>query len=341
VRACLLKKSGPPSVLRIYEVPEPDPAAGEVQVTLQYAGLNYAEILSRKGLYGWAPKRPYIPGMEGAGVITQVGRGVDPARLGQKVMVGTQFGCYAEKIALPAERALPVIPSFSMAENAAFPVNFMTAWVALFGMARLRKEETVLVTAAAGGVGSAAVQLAARFGCRVIGLAGSDQKLEIIRERGAEAAFNYRNKNYDETVRKLYGGADVVLELVGGTVYRKNLELLRPFGRVVIAGFASLNLKKWNPFSWYKTWRDIPRASVIRLGMKSQGVLATHLGYLLDDPPRMRQIFDALSAFCTRHKIKPHIGKIFPFEQLPAAHAFIESRQSVGKVLLNIAERSR
>lgn len=336
MQAYLLKKSGKPDVLRLSEVPEPQPGRGEVQVSLEYSGINYAEILSRKGLYGWAPKRPYIPGMEGAGIISKVGEGVSSERIGQKVMVGTQFGCYAQKVVVPAERALPAIEHFSMQENAAFPVNFMTAWVALFEMVRLRSQETVLVTAAAGGVGSAAVQLAVKSGCQVIGLAGNEQKIKMIHDWGATAAFNYRDTNYDNKIREFCNGIDVILELIGGNIYRKNMRLLRPFGRVVVAGFASLNLKKWNPFSWYKTWRDIPRASIIQLGMKSQGVLATHLGYLLDDPNRMERIFKELSDFVNRHQIKPYIGKVFSFEQLPEAHLFIESRQSIGKVLLQI-----
>ncbi|HID38350.1 MAG TPA: hypothetical protein EYP36_02405 [Calditrichaeota bacterium] len=334
MKAYLLKKSGNPFVLCLQDVVEPRPGEDEVQVTLEYIGLNYAEILSRKGLYGWAPKRPYIPGMEGAGIITRVGKGVDEQRLGQKVIVGTQFGCYAQKVIVPANRILPAITHYTMAENAAFPVNYMTAWVALFEMARLRKDETVLVTAAAGGVGSAAVQLSSRLGCKVIGLAGSEQKLQIIRDWGAKAAFNYNKTDYDEKVKQFCGGVDVILELIGGPIYRKNFQLMNPFGRIVIAGFASLDLKKWNPFSWYKTWRDIPRASVIRLGMKSQGVLATHLGYLLEEPDRMKRIFNELTDFVINHQIKPHIGKVFPFGQLPQAHAFIESRKSIGKILI-------
>ena len=336
MKAYLLKNNGRPEVLRIYDLPEPMPGEGEVQVSLQYIGLNYAEILSRKGLYGWAPERPYVPGMEGAGTISRVGEGVNPDRIGQTVMVGTQFGCYAEKVVIPAQQALPIIPAYSMEENAAFAVNYMTAWVSLMEMARLRKEETVLITAAAGGVGSAAVQLSVRLGCRVIGLAGSEQKLQMVRDLGAEAAYNYREKKYEERIKTEYGGVDVILELIGGAVYRKNLNLLHPFGRMVIAGFASLDLKKWNPVSWYKTWRDIPRVSVVQLAMKSQGVLATHLGYLLDEPERMRRIFSDLTSFVSRHNIKPVVGKIFSFDQLPEAHAFIESRKSTGKVLVRV-----
>nr|NIV96801.1 zinc-binding dehydrogenase [candidate division KSB1 bacterium] len=316
------------------EVPDPNLGQGEVSVRLEYTGINYAEILSRKGLYTWAPKRPYILGMEGAGTVEQAGPDADTARIGQKVMVGTQFGCYADKVVVPQERAIPALEHYSMEENAAFAVNYMTAWVALMELARLQKGETVLITAAAGGVGTAAVQLAAKSGCPVYGLAGSQEKLDLVKSLGAIDALNYRRSDCFEQLEDISGGVDLILETVGGSVYKNALKLLNPFGRMVVAGFASLNLKKWNPLSWWRTWRDMPRANLMNMAMTSTGVMATHLGYLLKDAQKMTAIFENLKAFVTEHNIKPVVGKIFPFEQAADAHAFIESRQSVGKVLL-------
>jgi NADPH2:quinone reductase len=336
VKAIVLHKIDGPEVLKPTEVPEPIPAKGEVLVRLQCIGINYAEILSRKGLYGWAPKRPYILGMEGAGIIEQVGEGVDAARVGQRVIVGTQYGCYAEKIAVPQERAIPAIEHFSMEENAAFAVNYLTAWVALFELARLQYNETLLITAAAGGVGSAACQLAAKMGCRVFGLAGSAEKVALVKSLGVKDAFNYREPGAFEKIRQASGGADVVLELVGGGIFKESFKLLNPFGRLVVAGFASLNFKWWNPVTWWQTWRDIPRAPLLRMAEKSVGVMATHIGYLLDQPQRLRVIFDDLRKFVTDKQIRPLIGKVFQFEQAKEAHAFIESRKSTGKILLHI-----
>ncbi len=315
-------------------MPEPVPGPGEVRVRLGYSGINYAEVLSRKGLYVWAPKRPYILGMEGAGVIDGVGDGVDPARVGREVMVGTQYGCYAEKVVVPEERAIPAIESFTLEENAAFPVNYMTAWVALAELARVAEGEKVLVTAAAGGVGTAAVQLAARLGCEVYGLVGSREKLDLVRSLGARQALSYRDSDCFERLRAVSGGVDVVLETVGGRVYRESQSLLNPFGRLVVAGFAGLDLKRWNPLSWWRTWRDLPRAKVGELAEASTGVMATHLGYLLNEPARLQAILERLRAFVADMGIKPVVGKVFPFEDVAEAHAFVESRRSVGKVLL-------
>jgi NADPH2:quinone reductase len=335
-----LRATGRPSVLAVSDLPEPVPGAGEVRVRLAYSGINYAEILSRRGLYSWAPKRPYILGMEGAGVVDQVGNGVDPARVGREVMVGTQYGCYAEKVVVPGERAIPAIESFTMEENAAFPVNYMTAWVALAELARLAEGEKVLVTAAAGGVGTAAVQLASRFGCEVYGLVGSREKQDLVRSLGAREALSYRDSDCFERLGALSGGVDVVLETVGGRVYRESQSLLNPFGRIVVAGFAGLDLKRWSPLSWWRTWRDLPRARVGEMAEASTGVLATHLGYLLNEPARLQAIFERLRAFVSAEGIKPVIGKVIPFEDVAEAHAFVESRMSVGKVLLKHVRES-
>ncbi len=336
MKAVVLEKTGKPSVLKFKEVEEPRPGPGEVLVKLHYVGINYAEILSRKGLYGWRPKGAYIPGMEGAGVIEAVGEGVPEQRVGEKVMVGSKFGCYAEKVVVRSEQALPVLEGFSMQEAAAFVVNYMTAWVSLFELAKVQPTETVLVTAAAGGVGSAAVQLCAKHGCKVYGLASNEKKLELIRKLGAHRALNYRSEKYDEIIRQEQGGVDVVLEMVGGDIYKKNLELTRFFGRIVVAGFASFDLKKWNPFSWYKTWKDLPRVPIATMSHKSIGVFAMHLGYLLKDQERTRQCFERMRDFVQKHSIKPIVGKIFPLEKAAEAHQFIESRQSMGKVLLKV-----
>ncbi len=381
MKAYILKSTGKPKVLKIPEIPDPIPREGEVVVKMEYIGINFAEILSRKGLYGWAPKRPYVLGMEGSGIIEKVGDGVDRVRVGQKVMVANQYGCYAEKVVIPEERAIPIITGFSktdnskfivnyvsawmglfegtkdkkekkvvapeehptteiegfsMQEGASFLVNYMTAWVALFELAKLQKGEKVLITAAAGGVGTAAVQLAAKLGCKVYGIAGSEEKINFIKSLGAEAAFNYREKDCFEKLHQTVGGVDVVVEMVGGKIYKESFKLMNSLGRITVIGFASLDIKWWNPVSWWRTLRDIPRMKIMDLADKSGGVMASHLGYLLDNPELMQAVFSRLNNFVIDNKIKPVIGKIFPFDQADNAHDFIESRKSIGKVLLKI-----
>lgn len=338
MRAIVLDRHGGPEVLRVREVPDPVPGAGQVRVRVEAIGVNYAEVLSRKGLYGWAPRMPYTLGMEATGTIDAVGAGVEGRAIGERVIVGAQHGAYAELVVVPERQALPAVPGYSTDENAAVAVNYLTAWVALVEMARLRPGDRVLVTAAAGGVGTAAVLIATRFGCDTVGLAGSDEKLEQVLALGAGAAVNYRRADFQARLRQAAGprGFDVVLEVVGGDVFRAVWPVLAPFGRVVVAGFASLALQKWNPLSWLRTWRDLPRADIRSLAPASAGLMATHLGYLLDDPPRLARVWGELMAFVAAHGIRPVVGATFSFSQMPDAHRLMESRRSVGKIVVRV-----
>jgi NADPH:quinone reductase-like Zn-dependent oxidoreductase len=337
VKGILLERCGPPSVLRLSELPDPEPESDEVRVRVRAIGVNYAEVLSRRGLYGWAPARPYILGMEAFGEIEALGPDARHRGLGEAVVVGAQHGCYAEAVCVPARQARPAVRGFSPEENAAFAVNFMTAWVALVEMARLRPTDRVLVQAAAGGVGSAAVGLAKAFGCTVYGAVGSDAKLETVRGLGADAVVNYRMPGWDRQLRELAegSGVDVVLELVGGEVHRRSVELLAPLGRVVVAGFAeSLTHRRWNPLSWWRMWRSAPRMGLPRMAERSHGLLASHLGYLLRETELVERLWNALLGFVTEHGLRPIVGATFPLEQAAEAHALMESRRSTGKIVL-------
>lgn len=338
MRAIVLERHGGPDVLRVRDVPDPRPGPGQVRVRVDAVGVNYAEVLSRKGLYGWAPPLPYTLGMEAAGAIDALGDGVEGRAVGERVIVGAQHGAYAERIVVPAAQALPAVEGFSTEENAAIGVNYLTAWVALMEMARLRPTDRVLVTAAAGGVGTAAVQIATRFGCATVGMAGSDEKRARIRALGAESAVNYRRADFQARLREAAGpvGFDVVVEVVGGEVFRAAWPVLAPFGRVVVAGFASLALRKWNPLSWLRTWRDLPKADVRTLAPASAGLMATHIGYLLDDPPRLARTWGELMAFVAAHGIRPVVGATFALDAMPDAHRLMESRRSVGKIVVRM-----
>jgi NADPH:quinone reductase len=337
MRRVLLSRHGGVDVLRLTTVPRPEPQADEVRVRIERIGVNYAEVLSRRGEYGWTPPLPYVPGMEAYGRIDAVGPR-STRRVGEPVVVGAQHGCYAEYVVVPERQALPAIAGFSPDENAAFPVNYITAWVALFELARLRPSDRVLVQAAAGGVGTAAVQLAKHFGCTVYGTAGGDEKLALLRRLGVDHAINYRRQDLEAEVRAVAGaaGVDVVLELVGGEVYRKSVRLLAPFGRIVVAGLAGVHFQLRNPLTWWSTWRALPRARLGQMARGSQGVMTTHVGYLLDRPEVLARVWRDLVAYVESHGIRPVVGATFGFDELPQAHALMESRRSVGKIMVRV-----
>jgi NADPH2:quinone reductase len=338
MKAYVLNKFGDPSVLTLSEVPSPEAESGEIRIRTERIGLNYAEIQSRKGLYGWAPKIPYIPGMEAFGIIDQIGSNVSKERIGEKVMIGTQFGSYSEHVAVPEHLAIPAIPHYSEDENAAFLVNYMTAWIALIEMARIKAGDTVLIQAAAGGVGTAAVQIAKNLDCRVFATCSADNKIRLLNDLGVDLAMNYVQDDFVQLIKDHTTGlgVDVVLEVVGGDVYKKSLSLLNPFGRLVVAGFASLDLKKYNPASWIKTWRNVPRVNIQKMAIKSRGVMAIHLGYLLNNKSIMQQVLTELKQFISEKNIKPIIGHRFDFRNMSDAHELMEFRNSIGKIVINV-----
>lgn len=336
MKAYLLNQSGKPETLKIHEVPEPVPGEKEVKVKVETIGINYAEILSRRGQYRWAPKRPYIPGMEAYGEVVEVGKAVKDVEVGAKVIVGNQYGAYAEYICVPDHLVFTANPEVTPEENAALVVNFMTAWVGLAKQARLSAGETVLVQAAAGGVGTAAIQIAKALGCKVYGTASRASKLELIEKLGADHAINYATEDFYEVVKAREGGIDCVLEVVGGEVFKKSIALLNPFGRLVVIGFASISFKKWNPLTWWKTWKDAPKANVMAMAQGSYGISASHIGYLTEMPEIAKGAYGEMIEFINAHQIKPHVGKVFPFEEMAAAHRFIESRESTGKVVVKL-----
>jgi NADPH2:quinone reductase len=314
VKAVVLDRHGGPEVLRIREVPLPEPRDGEVRVRIRAIGLNFAEVLSRRGLYSWAPKLPYILGMEAFGEIDGSG---------EPVVVGTQFGTYAEAICVPRSRALTPPRGYTAEECAAFPASYLTAWIGLMEMARLRPTDTLLVTAAAGGLGTAAIQIATRVGATVI---GASRKPDVVRSLGAIPIA------YDDIPHQSFNTA---LELVGGDVFRATVRHVAPMGRVVIAGAAGAYGKGGAVMARLRAIRNIPRVSVFDMLRRSYGVMSFHVGWLLDAGV-VDGAWADLVHFVEEHEIKPLVGRTFAFEEIAEAHRALESRATTGKVVVRM-----
>jgi len=337
MKAILLTHVGNPDILRVVEMPDPFPAANEVRIKINAIGLNYSEGLSRKGQYPWAPPLPYIPGVEACGVIDMVGDDVKHRKVGQKVIAGAMHGSYAEYMIVKENQTMPVMRGFSMEENAAYAVHYLTAWVALFEDARVRKGDVVLVHAAAGGVGTAAIQLLRHAGCRVIGAVGSDAKCKIVQKLGVDLAVNYNTPGWDKLIHQKYkNGVNVVLSSVSGDIYHKSRNLLAPLGKIVVIGLAGLEFSPWNPVSLYRAWKALPRPDIRNMMVNSYGISAFHLGWILPDTELVSGIWKDLTAFTQKHKIRPVIGAVFDFKDMPQAHRLMESRESAGKIIVKI-----
>ena len=338
MKAYLLRRHGKPTVLQPTDVPVPDLKHEQVRVKIECIGLNYAEIMARKGFYGWAPQMPYTLGMEAYGSIEAVGDSVSARAIGDKVIIGTQYGCYAEKFVGHWQATAPAIKQFTPEENAAFFVNFSTAWVGLFEMAKLIAGESVLIQAAAGGVGTAAVQMAKALGCTVYGTVSNPEKEKLIQDLGIDHAINYLEEDFEESVKKLTDsqGVDVVQEMVGGDVFKKSVRVLKPLGRIIVMGYASMDLKKWNPLSWYKTWQGVPKADLMDMSKRVYSMMAFHLGYLMKDEVIMDRVLQGLSEFVIKHNLRPVVGQTFSFDEIPKAHELMESRKSMGKIVITV-----
>ena len=336
MKAVLLTRHGGPDVLRIADVPTPEPKRGEVRVRIGFIGINFAEVLSRRGVYGWAPRLPYILGMEASGIVDRVGDGVSGLSIGDNVVVGTQYGTHAELICVPADRVLPAPPWLPARESAAFPVNYLTAWIGLMEMARLRPSDTLLVTSAAGGVGTAAVQIAAKFGARVIAAAGRG-KQNAVRDLGADVAFDYDDPRWERQLADATGGrgVDVVLEMAGGKRYRAAVRGLAPMGRIVMAGASGAFPRSRNPLARIAMLRNLPWPSISDMVRRSYGIMCFHVGWLLDSGTIAPQ-WNALLRFAEEHRIRPVISDEFPFADIAAAHRTLEEKRNVGKVIVRV-----
>lgn len=336
MKAVLLTRHGGPEVLRITDVALPQPRPNEVRVRIAFIGVNFAEVLSRRGVYGWAPQLPYILGMEASGVVDAIGDDVRTFSMGDAVVVGTQYGTYAEFICLPEDRVFPMPAGFSLREGAAFPVNYLTAWIGLMEMARLRPSDTLLVTSAAGGVGTAAVQIGANLGARVIGAAGRG-KQDAVRALGAAVALDYDDADWSQQLAAATDGrgVDVVLEMAGGPVYRTAVRNLAPMGRIVMAGASAAFPRSRNPLARIAALRNLPWPSIFDMVRRSYGVMNFHVGWLLEAGvigPHWR----ALVQFAEEHGIKPMISQEFAFDDIAEAHRALEQKRNIGKVIIRL-----
>jgi NADPH:quinone reductase-like Zn-dependent oxidoreductase len=336
MKAVVVTRYGAPDVLELQERPDPAPAAGEVVVRVRACGINFADILMRLGYYMGVPKAPFVPGLEAAGVVEAVGEGVTKPRVGERVSALRSGGCYAERISVPAVQAFPIPAAMSFEEAAALPVNYLTAYQALNYMGTLRPRERLLIHAAAGGVGLAAIQLARLEGAELFGTA-SASKHDFLRQQGVHHCIDYRTQDFEEEVRRLTNGegVDVILDAVGGASYRKSYRLLRQGGRLICFGMSSAVVGKGRSLRALKEWWNSPSFNPLDMISKNRIVMGLHLGPMASAHPGLIVLWtQELFRLFGEGKIKPHVGATFALAEAAAAHDFIHERRNIGKVLL-------
>src|SRR5690349_20708635 len=281
MRQVVIPRHGPPEVFEVREAPDPVPAEGQLRIRVRAAGVNFADILARIGLYPDAPKPPLVVGYEVAGIVDAVGPGVTSAHEGDRVVALTRFGGYADRVVVPAPLTFRIPEELSDAEAAAVPVTYLTGAIALYRMAAVRAGDVVLIHNAGGGVGIAATQLARLRRATVIGTA-SAAKHDALRSFGVEHAIDYRHANVAGEVRKFTRGrgADVVIDPIGGTSFGESYRMLAPMGRLVMVGMSAMAGERRNGWRVLRSWWAMKRFDPLSMINRNRGVFGLHLGHL-------------------------------------------------------------
>ena len=330
MRAVVITKHGGPEVLKVQERPDPMLGPGEVRIAVAAAGINFADVMARMGLYPDAPKTPCVVGYEVAGTVLEIGEGVDGLSPGERVLAGTRFGGYASQVVVPAGDVVPLPDGLTFEQGAAIPVNYATAWAALIGYGALQPGERVLIHSAGGGVGIAATQIAKRAGAEVFGTA-SPGKHERCRELGVDRAIDYTRPGWEQGI----GSFDVILDAVAGKSFRTSYKLLRPGGRLVAFGASSLvSGQRKNVLTAVRTLVRMPRFNLIKQMSESKAVIGLNMLTLWKDRGSLRPWIEPLQAMLDDGTIQPVVAGAFAFRDAGAAQTMISERRNVGKVVL-------
>lgn len=309
------------STLKIEQRDLPLPAEDEARVRMRATSLNFPDVLMTQGKYQLKPPLPFVPGMEGAGEVVAVGEGVQNVRVGDAVVAASRFGMIAEEVNVPANTLRPKAAAMSWAEAASYPAAWLTAYVALVRRGTLQRGETLLVHGAAGGVGMAAVDLGLLLGATVIATAGTQEKLDVLKARGAHHVINYTHGFRDEVKRITNDrGADVIYDPVGGDVFDESVRCIAFDGRLLVIGFTS---------------GRIPTVNVNMPLIKGFSVVGVRAGeYGRQFPERGRENIAAIEKLVHDGKVHPHIGVSVPFDNAVEAFRAMAARRVIGKAAI-------
>ncbi|MEJ2656429.1 MAG: zinc-binding dehydrogenase [Desulfobacterales bacterium] len=324
MKAVQMDKTGSWDVLKYREIETPRPGPSQIRVKTASISVNFADIMLRKGTYLTTPPYPAIPGLECSGTIDAVGENVKDLKAGQPVIV---FGpnCYAEYVLAETAQVVPVPEGIDPDDAAALTVNYLTAYHMLHSMAGIEKGQTVLVYAAAGGVGTAVIQLSKPGGFTVIGLTSTDDKQSYAQNQGADHMINYKHEDVTDRIKEITNnfGVDLILNSVAGKTFARDFEVLAPLGQIIWFGFAA----------------GAPKDNLTEIMQnhfsRSVGIRAFVIYSIAQfHPGRMRQSYDVLFRYLKEGTVKPHIQERIPLAEASRAHQLLESGSVTGKLIL-------
>ncbi|PIE40578.1 MAG: alcohol dehydrogenase [Gammaproteobacteria bacterium] len=336
MKQVVITSNGGPEVLQVVERAELEAGNKEVRIAVKAAGINFADILARRGLYPDAPKLPCTVGYEVCGVVDQVGSAADNSLLGKDVIALTQFNGHSSQVVVPEHQVFLKPESLTYEQGAALPVNYLTAYQSIVAMGGLQPYESVLIHNVGGGVGLAALDLARHIGAHTYGTASST-KHEFLSSRGLDHGIDYRKQDWGSVLNQLTNGrgVDLITDPIGGSHWRKSYQHLASTGRLAMFGISTvaepgisgkLNLVKmalqtpfYHPFS---------------LMNNNKGVFGVNMGHLWHEHQKIRIWMNAILEGYSQGWVRPYVDKSFSFENAGDAHVYIEERRNIGKVVL-------
>ena len=336
MRAIVTTRNGLVDVLQVETRPDPVPGKGEVLIRVKAAGLNFADILARQGLYPDAPPKPCVMGYEVSGIVEAAGDGVDPSLVGEPVIALTRFGGQAEIVVAPVRQVSKKPEALSFEAGAAVPVNYLTAWALLVTMGGLQKDESILIHNAGGGVGLAALEIAKHIGARTYGTASSS-KHEFLKQRGLDHAIDYRQQDWLPVLMNLTGnrGVELVIDPLGGSSWKQSYRALRATGRMGVFGMSTASASGIRgKLKALKAVMQTPRFNPLGMMNRNKGVFGLNLGHLWGEGDKVANWMLEIMRGIEEGWIQPHVDRTFPFDQVAEAHRYIEARRNIGKVVL-------
>ncbi len=339
----LVKKGSAESAFELRSMTLPELKDKQVLIDVQAFGLNYADVMARLGLYREAPPMPCVIGYEVVGVISQVGAGVDPELLGKRVVGFCRFGGYSRQV-ITEEYAVSVIDEMDAGTALSLATQFVTAYYMVYRSANVQPGERVLIHAAAGGVGTALIQLCKMKGAHVIAKVSSKEKENLVRNLGADETVNYREKPYAETVSALLNASgerlDVSFNPVAGSTFKKDWGLLGTGGRLVLFGGSELSNGKWGLLSTINFVRKMGFVVPIGLMMRSKSIIGINMLKIADFKPQvLTQCLNEVVQMVKQGKIQPIVGGVYKQGEFAKAHRLLEEGKTVGKLIVEWDEK--
>jgi NADPH:quinone reductase-like Zn-dependent oxidoreductase len=336
MRQIVTTTTGGIDVLKVQQKPDPTPRDDQVLIRVRAAGLNFADILSRQGLYPDSPPKPIVMGYEVAGVVEAVGKDVNSSFQGKSVAAMTRFGGQSELVAVKATQIFEKPARLTFEQAAAIPVNYLTAYALLVVMGSLHAGESVLIHNAGGGVGLAAIEIAKKIGAVTYGTA-SPGKHKFLAERGLDHAIDYRNQDWLPVLKDLTDGrgVDLVTDPIGGAHWKKSYAALRATGRLGMFGISTVSANGLaGKLNMLKAAIQTPRFHPFALLNKNRGVFGLNLGHMWHEPEKVAVWMRDILGGVEDGWVNPYVDRAFSFDEAGEAHRYLEERKNIGKVVL-------